>query len=255
MQTLNAPVKKAPLATKSFLSTLEIFKNIPSTQLIELEMKMAPKKYTKGQSIFLEGDPAEYVWFVKEGHVKAVVHGTNGKDSTLCMVGQNNMFGTCCCFSQKEYVCHSIAETDSTVVSLPIQDFMSLMDKNPELSKALVAQLSTRLRQSKDMQSFEQETVEKRILHILVNLVSEFGNTIPLTRREIAEMVGTTVETCIRTFARLEAEGWVVSTRGKITVKSVQTLIDHLEKDKRRGGFLSFCQLVSVCLLPDPSIA
>jgi CRP/FNR family transcriptional regulator len=80
------------------------------------------------------------------------------------------------------------------------------------------------------MQTFDQESVEKRILHILVNLVAEFGNTIPLTRREIAEMTGTTVETCIRTFSNLEKEGLVSSARGKITVKSVQDLIDQQDE-------------------------
>jgi DNA-binding transcriptional regulator YhcF (GntR family) len=38
-------------------------------------------------------------------------------------------------------------------------------------------------------------------------------------------------KTCIRTFAKLEADGLVVSTRGKITIKNVQNLIDRLEKD------------------------
>jgi CRP/FNR family transcriptional regulator len=144
------------------------------------------------------------------------------------MVGANNMFGTCCCFGGGSYPCHTMAETETTVVSLPMQDFLNLMEKNPDVSKAVVAQLSKRLRQAKDMQTFDQESVEKRILHILVSLVSEFGNTIPLTRREIAEMTGTTVETCIRTFSSLEKDGYVSSARGKITVKSVQDLAERL---------------------------
>jgi len=72
--------------------------------------------------------------------------------------------------------------------------------------------------------------VEKRILHVLVNLVSEFGNTIPLTRREIAEMAGTTVETSIRTFSRLEEEGLVSTSRGRIMVKDGQKLRDRIEE-------------------------
>ncbi len=216
------------MTTKSFLSTLEIFRKIPSAQLAEIERKMVEKKYAKGESFFLEGDPAEHVWFIKEGHVKAVIHTANGRDLTLCMVGANNMFGTCCCFGGGSYPCHTMAETETTVVSLPMQEFLNLMEKYPEVSKAVVTQLSKRLRNSKDMQTFDQESVEKRILHILVNLVSEFGNTIPLTRREIAEMTGTTVETCIRTFSTLEKDGYVSSARGKITVKNVQDLVDRL---------------------------
>lgn len=216
------------MTTKSFLSTLEIFKKIPPALLLEIEKNMTEKKYAKGESFFLEGDPAEHVWFIKEGHVKAVIHTANGRDLTLCMVGANNMFGTCCCFGGGSYPCHTMAETDTTVVSYPIQDFLNLMEKYPEVSKAVVTQLSKRLRNSKDMQTFDQESVEKRILHILVSLVAEFGNTIPLTRREIAEMTGTTVETCIRTFSTLEKDGYVSSARGKITVKNVQDLVDRL---------------------------
>ncbi len=218
------------MASKSFISTLEIFKKIPASQLSEIEKKMVERKFAKGESLFLEGDPAEFVWFVKEGHVKAVIHTANGRDLTLCMVGANSLFGTCCCFGGGEYPCHSVAETETVVVAFPMPDFLTLLDKYPEVSKAVVQHLSKRFRQSKDMQSFEQESVEKRILHILVNLVAEFGNTIPLTRREIAEMTGTTVETCIRTFSGLEKEGLVSSARGKITVKSVQDLIDRQEE-------------------------
>jgi CRP-like cAMP-binding protein len=214
---------------KSFVSNLEIFKKIPPSHLGEIERKMTEKKYAKGESLFLEGDPAENVWFVKEGHVKAVIHTTGGKDLTLCMVGANSLFGTCCCFGGGQYPCHTVAETEVTVVSYPIQDFLSLMEKYPEMSKSVVLQLSRRLRQSKDMQTFDKETVEKRILHVLVNLVSEFGNTIPLTRREISEMTGTTVETCIRTFSILEKDGLVSGARGKIVVKNIQNLIGRLE--------------------------
>lgn len=215
---------------KSFISTLEIFKKLPAATLVEIEKKMLEKQYAKGQSLFLEGDPAENVWFIKEGHVKAVIHTTGGKDLTLCMVGANSLFGTCCCFGGGQYPCHTVAETDVTVVSYPMQDFMALMQKFPEVSKEVILQLSQRLRQSKDMQTFDKESVEKRILHVLINLVSEFGNTIPLTRREISEMTGTTVETCIRTFLNLEKDGLVSSSRGKITVKNIQDLMARLEE-------------------------
>ena len=218
------------MSAKSFIATLDVFKSLPPRQLAELEKTMVEKKYLKGESIFLEGDPANYVWFVKEGHVKAVAHTAEGRDVTLCLVGANNMFGTCCCFGGGAYPCHTIAETDVTVTALPMAEFLSSLDKFPSLSRAVVEQISKRLRHSKDMQTFEQESVETRILHLVVHLASEFGDTIPLTKREIAEMAGTTVESSIRTFSRLEKEGLVSGTRGKIIVKNVHALADRLEK-------------------------
>ena len=217
-------------AQKSFLATMEIFKKLPVAVLQEVEKRMVEKKYSKHDPIFLEGDPAESVWFVKEGYVKAGNTAANGRCQTLCMVGPRNMFGTCCCLGGGEYPCHSVAETDVTVVYLPMTDFMALLARYPGVSAALVAHISQRLRHSKNMQTFEQESVEKRILHVLLNLVGEFGNTIPLTRREIAEMAGTTVETSIRTFSRFEEEGLVSTARGRITLKNTKDLNDRMEQ-------------------------
>lgn len=223
-------IMSAPAGPKGLLAGLEIFRKLPAEALREAEKSVLERKYAKGDSIFLEGDPADYVWFVKEGHVKAVVHSAGGRDMTLCMNGSQTMFGSCCCFGEKTYACNGIAETDVTILAYPMGEFLGLLDRHPALSQAVVEELSKRLRQSKDMQAFEQESVEKRILHVLANLAAEFGNTIPLTRREIAEMAGTTVETSIRTFSRFEEEGLVATSRGKITLKSLKELTRKLEE-------------------------
>ena len=216
--------------SKAFVSTLDIFKSIPPSQISWLEKRLTEKRYPKGQPIFLEGDPATHVWFVKEGRVKAVKHMPQGRDITICTMGQNHMFGTCCSFTAEHYPCNALAETDTVVVSLSMNDFTDLMKKYPDISRELVAHLSSRLRRMQDMRTFDQESVQKRILHVLVHLVGEFGNHIPLTRREVAEMAGTTVETCIRTFKSLEEEGLVETSRGLIVVKELQDLIDRQEE-------------------------
>lgn len=225
-RTKITPLQAAP---QNFLATMDIFKNVPVEALREIERRAVERKYFRQESILLEGDPAENVWFVKEGHVKAVVHVASGRCQTLCMVGAKHMFGSCCALAGGQYPCHAVAETDVTVVSLPMADFTALLGKYPQIGLALVAQISNRLRLSKDMQTFDQENVEKRILHVLIGLVGEFGNTIPLTRKEVAEMVGTTVETSIRTFSRLEAEGLVATGRGRIMVKNTKELEQRLE--------------------------
>lgn len=212
------------------LGGMEIFRRLPKETLREIEAKVVERKFPKGTTILLEGEPADRVWFVKEGHIKAMTQGANGRTQTLCMVGQNGMFGSCCTLGGGHYPCHVEAETDVTAVSLPMADFKLLMERHPQVSRALAEEMSRKLNESKKTQSFDQESVEKRILHNLIGLVREFGNTIPLTRREIAEMAGTTVETSIRTFSKLEADQLVSTTRGRITVKDVALLVERLEK-------------------------
>lgn len=217
------------MTLRSFISTLDVFRRVPADQLPAIERKMVERKFAKGETIFLEGQPAAHVWFVREGHIKAVIHSVSGRDKTLCMVGSGSMFGTCCCFGGDVYACHTIAETEAIVVSYPHKDFLRLLEAHPSVSGAVVNHLSLRLRQAKETQAFDQQSVEQRILHVLVNLVAEFGNTIPLTRREIAEMAGTTVETCIRTVGRLESEGLVSGSRGKIVVRDARALAARMD--------------------------
>lgn len=221
-----------PGTSRTLVSFLEIFKNLPLSQQAEVEQKVVERRFKKGDSIFLDGDPADFVWFVKEGHVKAQACSPTGRCQTLCMIGPKSMFGSCCSLAGGQYPCHSVAETDVTVLCIPRSDFSALLSRHPSVSLAIIGQLSKKLSDSKEIQTFEQETVEKRILHVLVTLVEEFGNTIPLTRREIAEMAGTVVETCIRTFSKLEAAGLVTCTRGRILVRDVQKVIERMEEDE-----------------------
>jgi CRP/FNR family transcriptional regulator len=217
-------------APKSLLSAIEAFKNASALALSEIERVKIEKRFGKHDSIFLEDDAADYVWFVKEGHVKEVIHSADGKNLTLSMVGTGGVFGTSA-FTGGEYGCHGVAETEATVLAFPVQAFQVLMGKYPEIARAVVAQISKLLRRSKDTQTFAQESVEKRLLHVLIEMAGEFGTTVPLTRKEIAEMAGTTVETCIRTFAHLEEAGLIATERGKFTIRSVQDLINRMEKD------------------------
>lgn len=213
----------------NFLATMDIFKKVPAEALHEIEKRMVVRKYARQESILMEGDPAEHVWFVKEGHVKAVAHIASGRCQTLCMVGAKQLFGACCAMGGGRYPCNAVAETDVTVISFPMADFMALLTKYPQIGTALLEEISSRLRLSKDMQTYEQESVEKRILYVLRKLVVEYGPTIPLTRREIADMVGTTVETSIRTFSRLEEKGLVFTSRGRIVVKDLKGLAQRMD--------------------------
>ena len=216
-------------AKKSVFSTMDVFKGIPFPALGLIEKLAADKKYAKMESIFLEDDDAAFVWFVLEGHVKEVRHSMDGKSQTLSMVGPGGMFGVSA-FEGGKYGFHGMAETEARVLSFPIQVFLRLMEKYPALAVGVLSRVSHLLRRSKDMQIFAQESAEKRLLHVLVEMTAEYGLTIPLTRREIAEMAGTAVETCIRAFSRLEKAGFIGSMHGHLTVRSLEGLKKRFEE-------------------------
>jgi CRP-like cAMP-binding protein len=213
----------SPTFKKGLLSTMKLFQDIPYLGLQEIEKNMVEKKYARKAVLFQENDPALSIWFVQQGHVKEVSHSADGKVQTVGMVGFNGMFGVSS-FDGGEYGFCSIAETNVTVISFPIPIFRTLMGQYPSLARVVVSQISKLLRQSKNRQTISQESAEKRLLHVLLEMTGEFGNTIPLTHKEIASMAGTSPETCSRTFSRLEAAGLITARHGRFTVNHLNDL-------------------------------
>jgi CRP-like cAMP-binding protein len=213
---------------RSSLARMDYFKKVPLDGMRQIRETMEEKKFGKHETIFLEDDLADFIWFVKEGHVKEVSHTRNGRSRTISLVGAGGMFGVSA-FVGGNYGFHSIAETDAMVFSFPVRNFQSLMDKCPGMGMAVLYYVSKILRRSKDGMRFSQESAEDRVLHVLSEMVGEFGNVIPLTRKEISEMAGVAVETCIRIFTQLKLEGWMTTIHGKIFIKDLNRFRGRVE--------------------------
>jgi CRP-like cAMP-binding protein len=214
---------------KHRLITMDIFQSTSFEDLQEIERHMLVRKYARRESIFREDDQADFVWLVKQGHVKEIHHSEEGRHTTLCMVGAKGLFGISA-FNGGSYGFDCMAESDATVLSFPIRSFQSLMGKYPEMGRIVVSEIAKLLRQSRNRQILSQESAEKRLLQVLVEMGVEFGDTIPLTRKLIASMAGTSVETCIRTFSRLKNAGLITSGNRKIMVKNAEFLKDWMDK-------------------------
>jgi CRP-like cAMP-binding protein len=72
--------------------------------------------------------------------------------------------------------------------------------------------------------SMSQETVARRIARVLVELAEKNGPTLQFTRREIAALAGTTVETTIRVTGAFMRKNWISSTRGRIVISNLEQL-------------------------------
>ena len=85
--------------------------------------------------------------------------------------------------------------------------------------------LGERLRDAQSrLRDLAGERVEQRVASVLVMLSAKLGSTLPFTRQEIADMVGTTTETAIRVMSQLKSRGIISSVRGKVTILDEQKL-------------------------------
>ena len=175
----------------------------------------------RGDILFLEGSPATHVIFVVEGYVKLVKQSPSGKEVIVGISGPGEVVGEISLLDRRPYDATAVVMTRAVVVTESSERVVREMGKNPSLLQGLALLLSVRLRETQNVvQRLATERVENRIATLLVkfaapgHLKGGVALRIPLTRQELADMVGATVETTIRTVSRLIQEG-ILERRGR----------------------------------------
>ena len=199
-----------------FLKQVEMFRRLPAKDRQRLASLSHDRTFDKGETIFQEGRPSDSIWLVMEGRVHLVHALSTGHMQTSCVITPGESF--CClpALDRGAYPATAVAAVKARVLQVPSWIFHELMGGSPDFLKETLCVFATRLRQVEARACLLHDPVEKRLAQALLALQKKFGDTIPLTKQEIAEVVGTTVETAIRVVSRFQKEGWVRSSRGKI---------------------------------------
>lgn len=210
--------------TKSLKRSL-IFSGLSEGELEELARMVVERLFETGQSVFWEGDPAEWFYVLAEGRIKVVKHSSQGKEFIVAFFGPGEVFGEVAVFEDKPYPASAEAMTEARVLGIRRHDFLSFLSRNPKIALRIINLLGGRLREAQSrLKDLAGERVEQRLASTLLMLSSKLGPTLPFTRQEIADMAGTTTETAIRCMSRLKDGGIIRSERGKIIIADAEKL-------------------------------
>lgn len=204
---------------------LPLFDAVPLFQFLKPEERrlLAPAcravAYEKGEEVFREGAPAEDLCFVVLGRVKVVKAGPD-RDVILGLFGPGEPVGAVAVFEGKRFPASAVALEPSTVLRVPERAFFAAIEKHPEMARSLLQGLMVRQFEITRRLADLSAPVERRIARLLLTLAGRLGRpadgrvTIPLalSRQEIAELTGTTVETAIRVMSRWGKDDLVVTT-------------------------------------------
>lgn len=132
------------------------------------------------------------------------------------------------------YPANAVAMEDTQALKISRKHLLRLVDRFPNLMYCIALQLGDRMKSSYDsLKNIALERVEARIAALLLKLANKVGVEtregllidMRLTKQDVADMVGTTVETSIRTFSKFKKQGFVTDTDGKIIIKDKEGLV------------------------------
>ena len=206
--------------TADFLSTVPLFSGLERHDLQQFAELTREKFYPRGSVILFEHDPGDSLFVVREGRVKVVLIGEDGREVILGVLGVSDHFGELALIDDRPRSAHVIAMEDSHLLVLRREDFRRRVESSPAVAWSLLSELSRRLRRADEkIGGLVLLDVPGRIARLLLDMAEETGTNLiekPLTHQTIAQMIGASRETVSRAMKDFQDAGWITVERRKI---------------------------------------
>jgi CRP/FNR family transcriptional regulator, nitrogen oxide reductase regulator len=205
------------------IDRLKGFRALRQTDREQIASATREQRAAAGKTLFVEGQPADSLWAVKEGLVHIIKHGAEGRGIVLEIIPPGELFGAVVALEDRPYPASAVAAEDSVVWRMPAALARELCQKHPALRAAIMDQVASRLRGAHErLRSLALERVEQRLARMLLTLAGKIGQqkdgvvVLNVTRQELADMIGTTVESAIRITSKWQQAGLVSSSRHQL---------------------------------------
>lgn len=209
----------------------------PSELLIGVCVGKSEQEYSPGETIFLQGDPANAVFYIEFGEVKLSVVSKNGKQAIVDILGENAFFGEGCLAGEPVRIATATAMQPSSIIRLEKRALLNLFQEAPSIAEEFITQLASRnLRMQADLADHIFNSSEKRLARLLLNMAKAakrpglIGVIPRMSQETLAEMVGTTRSRVSFFLNRFRERGFISYSRNAIEVN--RTLLDALSPGK-----------------------
>jgi CRP-like cAMP-binding protein len=173
------------------------------------------KSCDRGEVIFSEGDPADAFMVIVAGRVKVFKSTPAGKEVILEIFGAGDPLGAVAVYEGAPFFASAAAIEPAQVLRIEQGAFFRLLEQDPALVRGLLSGLTIRLAElTRRLADLSGARVEARFARLFLKLCDRIGREerggtfvpMPLSRQELADLTGTTIETAIRIMSRWQKE-------------------------------------------------
>jgi CRP/FNR family transcriptional regulator, cyclic AMP receptor protein len=159
--------------------------------------------FVPGQSIFRRGDPGSSLIAVLGGQVRIGVCAENGREITLGIVGQGELFGEIAVIDGEGRTADATAMGACRLLVLDRRDFLPFLERCPGVAVRLLQLLCARMRKATNVcESVALHDVPMRLARLLLQLANEHGEpagrhqriALRLSQQELGNLIAATRE-------------------------------------------------------------
>lgn len=218
-------------ADDCLLCEAHLHEGLSDAQACEIQGLLRRRVAEPHEAVFRQGDASEWLYIVRTGQIKLSVTGPDGREQILRIAVAGQLIG----YDTVHDPHHPYTATALTPVRLcgiRHRDMLRVMEQNLAVSHRMVQLLNQELSQAQALiHILGQKSSAEKIALFLLSLLPRHAHAespaelpLPLSRREMAEMLGLTVETVSRLMAELHRAGVLEAPRGRVRILNREAL-------------------------------
>lgn len=213
--------------TANFLKTVPLFASLNPDHYRAIEACFQRRSYAAGVTLFHQDMPGSFLYLIEEGCVRVFILGRTGIEVTVNVLGPGDVLGELALLDNKPHSATALTLDPCVVWLLARTDFEELLERYPEISRALVEILVGRVRAVTHLiEAMAFQDVQGRLAYRILFLAEHHGCvcpsgieiTVPLTQAELATMVGASRESVNKALMVLRSNDLIRIDGSHITV-------------------------------------
>jgi CRP-like cAMP-binding protein len=212
---------------------------LDDTALSVLNKSRQVREYSPGDLIFTQGTPCQGLFCVDSGDIALRKSDDHGASGIVRMARSGQTIGYRALFGGGPYMASAEALTPATVCFIPAPTVRELMERNATLAYRFLKRFADDLRESEEQRLHAQSlSTRARMADYLIRLKDRDGSVaedgailleLPLSRTDLAALLGTRRESIARAIRALQDAGVAQFEGRSVRIPDLDALFDELE--------------------------
>ncbi len=204
----------------AFLSDTDIFRDLSSQELEELDRMTAMSTCRRGKVFYTPGETGEVLFILKRGRVNLYRINPDGKKLVTSTIGAGTVFGEMSLVAQGMHDTFAEAAEECTLCVMSRSDVEHLLLSKPRVALRFMEMIAERLKDVEArMETVAFKSVPTRIATFLLQLAGDgTGQIEGVSHQDLADMVGTYRETVTRILNEFRGKGYIELGRLNVVI-------------------------------------